>query len=75
MKALAEENCALQQSSEGLREAFVAAGQQRDAGAAPVAGERLDGALELNGCGPDKCCQVEDSDDGDRKISAWHRFT
>ena len=59
VKALAEENCALRQSLEGLREALVAAGQQSGAGAAPVTRERLDGRLEFNDLGPDKVAQLK----------------
>ena len=59
MKALAEENCALPQSLEGLREALVAARQRRGASAAPVARERLDGRLEFNECCPDKVAKFE----------------
>ena len=54
MKALAEENCTLGQSLESLREALVAAGQQRGGGAPPVARKRPDGRMEFNDCGPDK---------------------
>ena len=59
MKALAEENCALRQRLEGLREALIAAGQQSGAGAAPVTKERLDGRLEFNGSAPDKVAQFK----------------
>ena len=59
VKALAEVNCTLLQSLEGLREVLVAASQQRGAGASPVASERLDGRLEFNGCAPDKVLQFK----------------
>ena len=59
VKALAEENCALRQGLEGLREALVATGQQSGAGAARVTKERLDGRLEFNGFAPDRVVQFK----------------
>ena len=59
VKALAEENCTLRHSLEGLREALVAAGHQGGGGAAPVARELLDRRVEFHDFGPDKVARFK----------------